>query len=86
MIRATDWMSRSPRTKPFWSLYALKLSRSQYSTANGRLSRTWRSISSWMRMLPGNPVSGERFRISFARRSVPFTRARSSIGSNGLMM
>ena len=51
-----------------------------------RPSRTCRSISSWIRMLPGRPVSGERFRISLARRSVPFTRASSSIGSNGLMM
>ena len=55
-------------------------------TANGDSSRTIRSISSWIRMFPGSPVSGERLRISFARRSVPLTRASSSIGSNGLMM
>ena len=47
---------------------------------------TRRRISSWMRMLPGRPVSGDRARISRARRSVPFTRASSSTGSNGLMM
>ena len=58
MQNAVNLIISSPFKKPYTSLYALKLSRSKYNTANSSFLDNLFFNSACICTFPGNPVNG----------------------------